>query len=225
MKIAKKDLALIMVIVGILAAFCSYKFYFSGKMEEVEKENKAQAELQDKIDAVKAVADTVPDMKKEMELWQNDVTNLLAKFKVNAIYEDGILYAKAIETDLGAEIGSYNIAQSSEVARVPGEGKFSGKTYVKGTTNYSISYHVADYDALKKLINYLVSGNAGVKTLDSMSFIINDDNSISGSVNLTVFVMSDGSVEYQAPTINGVETGKIPNIFGTPVENEKEKDK
>lgn len=213
MKLAKKDIALILVIVGILAAFCSYKFVFSGKMDEVDAEKTKQSEVQAKLDEVKASASKENDMKADMSAWEKEINDMLAKYKADTKYEDGILYAKALETDLDATIRSYSVAEASKVATVAGAGKYQGKTFVKGSTSYSFSYTVADYDTLKKFINYLVSGNKGVKSLESMSFQVNDDMSISGSVNLSVFVMSDGSTAYEAPKIDGVETGKIPMIF------------
>lgn len=204
-----------MIIVGILAAFCSYKFIFSEKSEQVNAEKEKQADLEKKIADVKKEAGKEPIMKKDIETWQKEIEAMVSGFNVKTRYEDGILYAKSIEDDLGTIVKTYNIGETKTDKTVEGKGSFKGKKYEKGSTNYSFSYTVENYEAMKKLINYVVDDQGGIKTktLDSMTFSIASNGSISGSIALTVYVMKDGSVDYEPPVIEGVEFGELSNIF------------
>lgn len=221
MKIAKKDLALIMVIVGLLAAFCSYKFYFEGVLETVEAEDKKQEEKNAQIEQLEAKANEVNNMKKEVVLWGEEVTKILEDYDVFYKFEDGILWMSQIEKDtakagMPAVIQTYTVGEAGVSATVTGQGAFSGKVYNKGVTTYSFSYAVENYDALKNLIDYIVSGNDGVKTLDNMSFEVDPvTGETKGNIVMSVYILSDGTVAYEDPTIDGVNLG-IPNIFGEP---------
>lgn len=229
MKIAKRDLAILMVVFGLLAVFCSYKFYFSGALKAVDEEKTKQADLQTKIDAVAAVAGTETQMNNEVKKWGDEISDVMEKYDPLYVIEDGILWMKQIENDLTDEktgtltlIQQYNIGEPAISNNVVGQGDFEGKSYYKGATSYSFSYSVTDYDGLKSFIDYIVSGKDGVKTLDSMSFTVDTaTGATTGTVNMTVFIMSDGSKEYSFPTINVDGTG-ITNIFGEPTGEEED---
>ncbi len=221
MKIAKRDLALIMVIVGLLAAFCSYKFSFEGTLETVEAENKKQEEKQAQITQLEAKANEVNNMKKEVVLWGDEITKILEDYDVFYSIEDGILWMSQIEKDTAASgkpalIDTYNVGEPGIAATVTGQGAFAGKEYKKGSTTYTYTYAVEDYDSLKHLIDYIVSGNDGVKTLDNMSFTVDEaTGAVKGSITMTVYVLHDNTVPYEFPTIDGVDLG-ITNIWGEP---------
>ena len=221
MKIAKKDLALIMVIVGLLAAFCSYKFYFEGVLDTVEAENNKQEDKKAQIEQLEAKANEVNNMKKEVVLWGDEITKILDEYDVHYTIEDGILWMSQIEKDTAAKgmpvlIDTYSVGEPGISASVTGQGAFSGKNYQKGTTTYSYSYAVADYASLKNLIDYIVSGNDGVKTLDNMSFDVDTvTGEIEGSITMTVYVLHDSTVPYEFPEISGVSLG-VTNIWGEP---------
>lgn len=216
MKIAKKDIAVLMVIVGLIAAFCSYKFYFSGKLEEIDQENTKQASIQAEIDKVSKVAATDTDMNNQVAKWAKEVDEIVARYDVAYQYEDGILFMKSIEnqSNFTATISTYTVGESVLSTTIAGQGEFAGKSFMQGTTTYSYGYSVDSYDSLKNLINYVVSDKSGVKSLDSMTFAMNGEG-FTGNITMTVYTLADGSSAYEAPSISGVETG-IDRIFPEP---------
>lgn len=214
MKIAKRDLALIFVIVGVLAAFCSYKFYFSGVLEDIEKEEKKQDELQVSINEVQARAAEEPTMNAAMDQWAADIEKILGKYDIAYIYEDGILYINKVETDNIAEISSFTVGETSLQSTIEGQGKFAGTIYSKGATSYNFNYSVKSYEELKTFIDYIVSGREGVKALESMNFAPDETTGgFKGDVMMSIYTISDGSKEYKAPVINDIPQG-VQNIWG-----------
>lgn len=231
MKIAKRDLALVMILISALLAFVAYKFSFDPAMKEVETQDKKQASLQKEIDEVAAKAGTETQMNNEIKKWTDEIADMVSKYDVWYQYEDGILWMKKIEDnftegeEMSAIIDQYTVGESKIAAAVEGQGSFAEKGFVKGTSTYSFNYTVKDYETLKEFIDYIVSGKDGVKTLDSMSFSVDPTTGItSGSVTMTVYVMVDGSVAYEAPTISGVTIG-VTNIFGEPTGEVEEETK
>jgi flagellar basal body-associated protein FliL len=213
MKIAKREIAIIMVIIGVLAGFCTYRFYFSSKMDTVDSEKSQQASLQSQIDEINLKVDDEKRMRSQMTDWESEVNDEAALYDVAYTYEDGILYMKEIEDAGLATITSYTVGETGIAATVAGQGIFAGKIFNEGSTAYTFNYAVESYDALKTFIDYIVSRDNGIRALSSISFSVAADGSISGSVNMNIYTMSDGSTAYEQPVINDVDLG-IDNIFG-----------
>lgn len=231
MKIAKRDIALIMIVVGAIVAFCSFNFIFKPSSNTVDEEKAKQAELQTKIDEVAKVAGTENQLKEEIGDWSAEIQEMLDRFHAQYSYEDGILWVKNIEEAENSGkpvISQYTIGEAgllSYSTTVNGQGEFAGKTYSFGTTNYSFSYTVTDYDSLKKFLDYIVNESTrdGVKTINSMTFSVDPvSGAISGSVTMQVYVFTDAEnlLNYKLPSIDGVQVGNITNIFGEPTGEE-----
>ena len=226
MKIAKRDIALVLVIFGLIAAFCGYKFFLSPNLEEVDKEKSAQADLQVKIDEVKAREAEVKNMEKEMQTWQVEIANAIKPFHSRYLYEDGIMYLNNLEKQkeaegedaFGVRIKTYTVAETNYGNTVEGKGAFAGSTYRAGNLTYSYDYTIIGYDDLKKFINYIVSekDGSGVKSLDTMTFaVIPSEEKFTGNITMTVYAVTDGNNPYEPQDLSEVEQ-QIENnsIFG-----------
>ena len=227
MKIAKRDIAIVLVIVGLLAVFFSYKFSFSPSREKVDQEKSKQASIQSEIDAIKAREKEADNMRKEMDKWTVEIADAVKPYHSAYLYEDGIMYMDNLEKQVdneneeeafGVRIDTYSVGENAAGNEIQGQGCFAGKTYKTGSTGYSFNYDLTGYDQLKHFINYIISekDGSGVKTLDSMSFnVANDTSNISGSVSLTAYTFSDGDNAYVPQNLEEVETGiESGNIWG-----------
>ena len=238
MKIAKKDIALVMIIVALLAAFAAYKFSLSSNLDAVEEEESKQASLQQQIDEVKARADQVPKMEKEIAEWQTNVANWIKPFHAAHKYEDGIMYLRNLEhqdekdTDpFKAFILAYSLNETGIGTTISGQGSFSGATFVSGTANYDFEYRLTGYDELKRFITYIVSevDGFGVKSLDSMSFELKEGKDLfEGDITMTAYSIAevDNGKEinpYVPQNLTDVEQGlETDSIFGDFNEDEEQ---
>lgn len=230
MKIAKRDLAIVMVLVGIIAAFCAYKFYYSSNMEQVESEESKQASLETQIRDLEKKAKDVENMKKEEGEWIKTADKLVSKYDPAYVYEDGILWMSKVEQDNDETyIRTYTVGETRSDQLVVGEGLFkeNNKNYIASRVSYSFSYEVPNYEALKSIIAYLTSAEAGgVRTIDTMTFTQNKEKFF-GTINMNVYAFTDDITSYLPPVIKDVEgkdisTG-IEMIFPK-LEEEKETD-
>ena len=241
MKIAKKDIALVMIIVALLAAFCAYKFSLSSDLDKVEDEESKQAALQLQIDEVKARADQVPKMEKEIAEWQTNVATWIKPFHAAHWYEDGIMYLRNLEhqdekdTDpFKVAIVEYTLNETSINSSVSGQGSFSGASFVSGTAAYEYVYKIDGYPELKNFINYIISevDGFGVKTLDSMSFQIQKGSDhFEGSINMTAYSIAEvdnGKAinPYNPQNLTDIEQGlETDSIFGDFTKDDEKDDK
>ena len=230
MKIAKKDLALVMVIVALLAAFCAYKFSLSSDLDKVEDEESRQAELQTQIDEVKARADQVPKMEKEIAEWQTNVANWIKPFHAMHWYEDGIMYLRNLEhqdeKDADAfkvAITEYSLNETAVNSTVIGQGSFGSASFMSGTAIYQYKYIIDGYPELKNFITYIISeaDGFGVKSLDSMSFTLEDGSDhFEGEIKMTAYSIAEidnGKAinPYNPQNLTDVEQGlETDSIFG-----------
>lgn len=231
MKIAKRDIAIVMVVLGAIILFISYKFAFSPSMDTVKEEEAKQADLQKEIDEIKKVAGTESQMDRDMKEWASNIETALKKYNPSYSYEDGLLWLKQVEeakdtmgnTASGAPlIDSYTVSEiglNNMSTIVEGQGKFAGTTYGYGRSIYTFDYLIDSYANLKLFLDYIVTpaSRDGVKTIDSMTFVISNSGAISGTVNMSVYVLTNAidALQYAPPAIDGVNQG-VTNIFGQP---------
>ena len=239
MKIAKKDIALVMVLVAVIAAFCAYKFSMKSNLDKVEDEESKQAVLQQQIDEVKARADQVPKMEKEIGEWQSNVSNWLKPFHSAHIYEDGIMYLRNLEHQdekdeeeaFKAFILEYTLNETGIESTVSGQGSFGGIIFNSGTAKYNFAYMLTGYSQLKNFITYIISeeDGFGVKSLDSMSFELTPGSDhFKGHMEMTAYAISEidnGKVinPYVPQDLSEIEQGlEKDSIFGDFVEEGEE---
>lgn len=222
MKIAKRDLALIMVLVGIIAAFCAYKFYFSGTLDEIDEEKAVQASLEAKKIELEKKSKEVQNMEKEAKGWVTEIETTVAKYDPAYLYEDGIMWMNTLEeTFADSTIRSYTVGETYADRTVVGQGNFEGKAYVAGSTSYVYTYALPDYASLKDFVAYITSGKEGVKSLESMTFSQNADG-FSGSISMKAYALADGTKDYIENDFSDVKLG-IDQIFEK-IEKDDKKD-
>lgn len=230
MKIAKRDIAIVMVVVALLSVFCAWKFSFSPARDTVDQEKSRQSELQSQIDAIKIRAKEAENMQKEMQKWQAEMAKELEPYHSNYLYEDGLMYLNNLEIQkenaampFEVLIDDYSVGESGVSQTINGQGIFTDKTYIAGTTTYSFNYTLTGYDKLKNFINYMVgeSDKSGIKTLDTMTFDVNNElATFKGSINMTAYSiasMTKGELDntYVPQNLEKVEKGITEkNIWG-----------
>ena len=238
MKIAKKDIALIMVIVALLAAFAAYKFSLSPNLDAVEDEESKQATLQKQIDEVKARADQVQKMEKEIAEWQTNVADWIKPFHAYHLYEDGIMYLRNLEhqdekenNPFKVRIPEWTVNETKIGTTINGQGSFNGVVFSSGTTSYHYNFEITGYQELKNNLTYMISevDGFGVKSLDNLSLnILTGSDVFKGQITMTAYSITEidgGKVvnPYNPQNLSEIEQGlETDSIFGDFVEEDEE---
>ena len=236
MKVNKRDISILLVIVGVVAIFCAYQFYFSGCLDEREQIKSETAVLKTEYEELHSLMNSLQDYRNDIDTWTSEMNSLVKTFPTMYLYEDGILYLNDLEEntdDYDVYFDSYTISETAFEEPYTGTvGKKSGDdwvtenvSYTFGTASINTTYSCNDYTKLKKLLNsiYNEKNDNVPKSIESVTMSFDDTTGIiNGSMTLNMYSLTDGvNNSYTAPEITGVELGvdteseQASGIFGT----------
>lgn len=220
MKISKRDLSIVMIIVGIAAAFAVYQFYFSNTMDERAEIIKKTETLQKEYDSLMAVADQQMTMEGETRLNEEKLATLVSEFPASYKYEDGIMYLYDLEHNesLDVTFSSYTILETTITDAYSGNVSGVPKVYAFGNSTITASYLCQTYAGMKTFVNGIYNDEYP-KSIESIAMTFDSTTgNISGSIIVNMYSLTDGSNAYVAPIIPTVDM-KVDCIFGsiTPV--------
>ncbi len=224
MKITRRDLGVIMILVGILSVFLVYQMNFRDMQTQVEALQEEQKTLNSQIDELQPVKDNAPFYTSEMERFKDELTDIVAEFPVNILYEDGIMYVVELEEneDFNVSIPSFTVSEAAVSQTVEGAGSLTGYTYTLGQSTLNFSYTVDSYEDMKEFVNYIYSDTDNKRTIPTISMMFNTETgSITGSININMYVMSDGTTPYEQIELPLDDLG-VENIFGEISEEEED---
>ena len=222
MKVSKRDISILLIVLGLIGAFCVYQFYFRGATEKKKTYEDETAQLQKRLDSFYGIKDDViiPEMKKNAD----ELREMAKAFPAMYCYEDIIMYLRSWELLPYEEMYSfpvYTIKESEYPTTISGilewdEGNrtsISG-TYMFGSAEVRANYQVNGYKAFKDLINRIYLDEAP-KTISQISAKMKRDTGlIEGAIAVDFYnVLTDSSV-YEPVVITGVPTSLPDGIFG-----------
>ncbi len=218
----RKDVQLLILVMGILVAVLSWQFVYNPnqeKAEQISAENetlrKTVAELEE-LDSKKEqyIADT--------ETMKQDCNDIISRFEPGVEIEDAMLYLYNMENvaDNQVVVPSIGFGQPSPIP-------YTGTTTVEEyeltddgmqlyTAQDSISF-TTTYSGLKSVVRYIYD-IPGRKSISSVSLSAGTDGYLSGSMSLDFYYLTGTDKMYIPADIPGVRLGR-DNIFGVLDEN------
>ena len=224
MKITKRDLGVLMILVGVLVAFITYQMSFTKTMAEVEKLQEDQKVLSQKIKDLEPIKQQKDFYEAEMLRYAQEIEDIVAEYPVNVIYEDGIMYIVNMRDEIGTKVTSLTVNPATVVNSVK-DG--DGKEYKLLKATESLAYEASDYAELKDLLNYIYKENEFKNIITAVSMSFNTTKgSIAGSLNISLYAMDDGSRVYEPIEIPeevfAEDNIGVDSIFGETEEAEEE---
>lgn len=222
MKITRRDLGVILILVGILSVFLVYQMSFTKMQKEVETLQTEQKNIKKQIDELQPVKDNADFYKKEMEKFSKDIDGMISEFPVNILYEDGIMYVVELEDKLPVSIPSFTVNEATVTNSVEGQGSLAGKNYVLGKSTLYFTYTIDTYEDMKDFIDYVYADEENKRVISNVSMVFSKSTGeISGSISLNMFAMSDGTTPYESFDLP-LENLGVDNIFGEVEESEED---
>ncbi len=225
MKISKRDISIILVILGLFAAFLSYQFLFRPTMSERDDVIAEREQLEREYNSLKPVIDNQQTYSTNTANWEASLNSLVQKFPAYYLYEDGIMYLRSLEAneDLLVYFDTYTVTETLLTDTYSGRVNGQTKTYAFGNSTIAASFTVGTYDAMKSLISAVYS-DSNPKNIESISMNFNQQTGeLTGSMNLNLYSLTDGTNAYTPPTIPEMETG-LECIFGEIIPPEEEEE-
>ena len=227
MKVSKRDLSILLIVLGLIGAFCVYQFYFRGAMNNKKTYEDESKGLQARLDKLNNVDESafIADMAKHSE----ELKEKAAEYPANYLYEDLIMYLNNWQElpydEIYGEIynfPAYRIEETlmqdviggvidwDQTNRVPIEA-----SCLVGKASIEANYETNGYKAFKDMVNKIYL-DPNPKTIRKVTAKMRKDNGfVVGSIIVDLFNANtlDGTNVYEPVKITDVETG-VKNIFG-----------
>lgn len=115
MKFAKRDILILLALVGIAAGVCSYFLAFQPFTEQAEALERENSQLQARINDLSTKMDNKDSYEAETTRMKEEIEQIFTKFPVDVKEEDGVLLAINQELIAPMEISSINITACEPV--------------------------------------------------------------------------------------------------------------
>lgn len=166
MKVSKRDISIVMILLGAIALFCMYQFYFRDKQDKVKS-------LQNEINADKAeiakldkLWEQRQTMGQNLTRYSDELTQMVKRYPVEYRFDDLVVYLNNLEKnpEYGVKFYVYDLAKSELTNFYPG--KFNGQPVQFGSSQATIrtTFYTETYEGFKKLLTDVYAWNASDET-------------------------------------------------------------
>lgn len=174
--------------------------------------------MRNDISELEPVKDNAPKYESEMERFKEELDAMMTEFPANILMEDNIMYVVELENELNIEVPSFSGSEAAEINAVDGSGVMEGKRYALGSAALNFGYTVEAYEDLKEFLNYVYADEENKRVISTVSMSFDEeDGSITGSIALHSYAMTDGTETYVEQELPLDKVG-VENIFGEVVE-------
>ncbi|MCQ2421988.1 MAG: hypothetical protein MJ064_03210 [Lachnospiraceae bacterium] len=223
MKVSKRDISILCVVIGLLAAFCVYQFYFRKAMDKKNDLDSDTKKLEERLAKLEGVDANVLESTMASNL--QDINKKTAVYPAQYRIEDLIMYlddwqnqdnAIYIFTDYTVtEMAEYDAAASGvidwdQTTRQPVNGAFA-----IGSAQIEAAFGTDLYQGFKDLINTIYLDSAPKTVTNVTALMDRETGIIAGSIKMNFFTMLNSSSPsfYTPVKIENVPTS-VDNIFG-----------
>ena len=217
MKVSKKELYLLLALLGIGIAVCAWQFGFKKINAQTETLRTETEALQLEIDKYTAVKNNIEVYTVGIETATNDIANILHKFPATVMEEDMIMLGRSLEKlmdDTYVSGVSFNSASNVYVATSrPVEATTVPISYSLYNNNVLISFETS-YKGFKEIMDYI---NENKNRMSVSNFTLSYDEKtglVSGTTAVNMYSVAGTDKEYTKQNLSGVGIG-TDNIFGT----------
>ncbi len=217
MKISKKEIYLLLALVGIGIAVCVWQFGFKKINAQTEALQAETELLQKDIQKYSAVKNNIELYQKGIEDATSAIAGVLNEFPVTIMEEDIIMFGRELEkNDQSTSVSSVTFGSNSNVyvaTSHPVEATTVPLSYSLYNNQIYISYKTS-YDGFKDMIDYIYE-HKNRMALESYSLAYDADNGLlMGSAGINMYSVTGTDKEYKQQNLSGVSLG-TDNIFGT----------
>lgn len=221
MKVSKRDIGILLFVIGAIAAFCVYQFYFRGAMNSKKTYEDESKQLQQRLNkylnvdenaVIAEMAKNAEDLSKKAEIYPaayryEDIIMYLDKWQ-SLPYEE-MYYFKTYtieETQVSNVVGG--IIDWDQTNRIPIE-----TSYMFSSANLKTTFGTNSYKGFKDMVNKIYLDPAP-KTIRTLNAVFDASTGfIAGDITIDFFNVHNGNNVYVPVEIGDVKTG-VENIFG-----------
>ena len=214
----KKELQMLLIVLGILILFASYWFAFRNFEEKAEQLEAQNVELQATVDKLEVLKAKQPEYLESIDQMKAADTQIINAFASGVQREDQIMYLYNMELVDANEVKVPSVSMTAEQP-VPYAGSTTtddGYELVDdGITMYKLESTVSlitTNNGLKNVLDYIYDMDTR-KAIYNVSLSVSNDGYLTGNMMLNFYYLNGTEKPYVNPDIQGVPTGTV-NFFG-----------
>lgn len=208
MRVTRRDIKVILLLIGILSAFITYQFYLKSKLDDISTVEDQISKLQEEIADLKIKQRSEKAFRTQMGNQETEVNNKIKEFPEDQWYEDGLLFLNYMEQrhnlneeeeEMKIYFHRYQFTEATAVESVMGKLNMTGRkiTLLDATTN---AHFICDYEALKEMIRLIYTNGDTKRMIRSLNVEVKwtGDFPLSGDITFSSFAMNDDNNDKRA---------------------------
>ena len=153
MKVSKRDISIVMILLGAIALFCVYQFYYRDKQSEVEKLQKNINSIQSELDVLHKIDEQ--KINTEINGFRDEMIAMVKRYPMLYRFDDEVIYLNNLEKNktYGVKFYEYLMTKSTETNSYRGTFDEKSVNYVSSQAGIKALFYTETYEGCKKLIN------------------------------------------------------------------------
>ena len=224
MKVKKSEIQLLIAVIGVLIAVCTYFLVYSSFNEKSDALEAENATLSSQVATLEILDQRKADYIEATEKMQSYITNFENRFPADILPEDSIMMVKTLEDYTRTEVANIAFGSEAEVVYTPAADAATtaaspvstdGTAYAD-THMYEVPLSISiscTYDDFKGLVRYIYNQQER-ESIQGVSISYNEtDGMLTGNMTMNTYYLLGTDKVYSSPYIPDMQMG-VDTIFG-----------
>lgn len=224
MKVKKSEIQLLIAVIGVLIAVCTYFLVYSKFNEKSDALEAENATLSSQVATLEILDQRKADYIEATEKMQSYITNFENRFPADILPEDSIMMVKTLEDYTRTEVANIAFGSEAEVVYTPAADAATtaaspvstdGTAYAD-THMYEVPLSISiscTYDDFKGLVRYIYNQQER-ESIQGVSISYNEtDGMLTGNMTMNTYYLLGTDKVYSSPYIPDMQMG-VDTIFG-----------
>ena len=204
MKVSKRDISIVMILLGAIALFCVYQFNYRKQIEKAESLQKEIAQKTAENEELLKIDEQ--QINNDITKWQNEMIAMVKSYPSGYRYDDMIMYLYDLEhvEDYGVRFHDYRMYPSNLGVIDTFSGSFNDKAvlFSDNVAIFTLAYENANYEGCKKMLTAIYADRMAKNIREIELTYDNFTGVVSGSMDLRAYGVSDFSTLGQGKDTN-----------------------
>ena len=219
MKVKKSEIQLLIAVIGVLIAVCTYFLVYSSFNEKSDALEAQNVTLSSQVATLEALDQRKADYIEATGKMQSYITNFENRFPADILPEDSIMMVKTLEDYTRTEVANiaFGAADTTAAAATTAASPVStdGTAYAD-THMYEVPLSISiscTYDDFKGLVRYIYNQQER-ESIQGVSISYNEtDGMLTGNMTMNTYYLLGTDKVYSSPYIPDMQMG-VDTIFG-----------
>lgn len=228
MKVKKSEIQLLIAVIGVLIAVCTYFLVYSSFNEKSDALEAENATLSSQVATLEILDQRKADYIEATEKMQSYITNFENRFPADILPEDSIMMVKTLEDYTRTEVANIAFGSEAEVVYTPAADTTAAAattaaspvstdgTAYADTHMYEVPLSISiscTYGDFKGLVRYIYNQQER-ESIQGVSISYNEtDGMLTGNMTMNTYYLLGTDKVYSSPYIPDMQMG-VDTIFG-----------